>query len=249
MRRFELTDEQWEKIKHLLPGKEGDSGRTAKDNRLFVDAVLWTARTGAQWRDLPSRFGNWNSIYQRFNRWAKAGRWQVIFEQMQDPDLEWLLIDSTIVRAHQHAAGALKKGGDQALGRSRGGLGTKVHIACEGLGLPVRFLLTGGEVHDVTQASALMEGIPAEQVIADKGYDSDAVVARIEEQGGTAIIPSKSNRKKPRPLDRTTYQERNRIERLINRLKQCRRIATRYDKTSRNFLAFLYLAGTMLWLA
>jgi Transposase and inactivated derivatives len=109
MRRFELTDEQWEKIKHLLPGKEGDSGRTAQDNRLFVDAVLWTARTGAQWRDLPARFGNWNSIYQRFNRWAKAGRWQAIFEQMQDPDLEWLLIDSTIVRAHQHAAGALKK--------------------------------------------------------------------------------------------------------------------------------------------
>ena len=111
MRRFELTDEHWEKIKHLLPGKEGDSGRTAKDNRLFIDAVLWTARTGAQWRDLPARFGNWNSIYQRFNRWAKVGRWQGIFEQMQDPDLEWLLIDSTIVRAHQHAAGALKKGG------------------------------------------------------------------------------------------------------------------------------------------
>lgn len=115
--------------------------------------------------------------------------------------------------------------------------------------MPVRFLLTGGEVHDVTQASALIDGISAEQVIADKGYDSDAVVEKIEEQGGTAIIPSKSNRKMPRPHDRATYQERNRIERLINRLKQCRRIATRYDKTSRNFLAFLYLAGTMLWLA
>jgi putative transposase len=110
MRRFELTDEQWDKIKLLLPGKEGDSGRTAKDNRLFIDAVLWIVRTGAQWRDLPARFGNWNSIYQRFNRWAKAGRWQAIFEQIQDPDLEWLLLDSTIIRAHQHAAGALKKG-------------------------------------------------------------------------------------------------------------------------------------------
>ena len=115
--------------------------------------------------------------------------------------------------------------------------------------MPVRFLLTGGEVHDVTQASALIEGIPAEQVIADKGYDSDAVVAMIKEQGGIAIIPSKSNRKHQRPHDRTLYRERNRIERLINRLKQCRRIATRYDKTGRNFLAFLYLAGTMLWLA
>lgn len=135
------------------------------------------------------------------------------------------------------------------MGRSRGGLGTKVHIACEGLGLPVRFLLTSGEVHDVTQASALIEGIQAKEVIADKVYNSEAVVGKIEGQGGTAIIPAKSNRKYPRPHDRTTYQERNRIERLINRLKQCRRIATCYDKTSRNFLPFLYLAGTMLWLA
>jgi transposase len=128
-------------------------------------------------------------------------------------------------------------------------LGTKVHIACEGLGLPVRFLLTGGEVHDVTQASALIKGMQAEQVIADKGYDSQAVVEMIENQGGIAVIPSKSNRQQPRPHDRAIYRERNRIERLINRLKQCRRIATRYDKTGRNFLAFLYLAGTMLWLA
>ena len=115
--------------------------------------------------------------------------------------------------------------------------------------MPVRFLLTGGEVHDVTQAPALIKGLPAEQVIADKSYDSQAVVKLIEGQGGTAIIPSKSNRKNPRAHDRMTYQERNRIERLINRLKQCRRIATRYDKTARNFMAFLYLAGTMLWLA
>ena len=111
MRRFELTDEQWEKIQVLLPGKEEDPGRTAKDNRLFLEAVLWSARTGAPWRDLPTRFGNWNSIFQRFNRWAKSGRWQTIFEHLQDPDLEWLLVDSSVIRAHQHAAGARKKGG------------------------------------------------------------------------------------------------------------------------------------------
>lgn len=115
--------------------------------------------------------------------------------------------------------------------------------------MPVRFLLSGGQVQDVTKAPALLQGIQAQQVIADKGYDSQAVVEIIEKQGGRAVIPSLSHRKHPRPHDRLLYRERNRIERLINRLKQCRRIATRYDKTSRNFLAFLYLAGTMLWLA
>ena len=94
MRRFELTDEQWETIQPLLPGKAADPGRTAKDNRAFLEAVLWTGRTGAPWRDLPSRYGNWNSVFQRFNRWAKAGRWQLLFEQLQESDLEWLLIDS-----------------------------------------------------------------------------------------------------------------------------------------------------------
>lgn len=107
-RRYELTDEQWERIKDLLPGKASDPGRTALDNRLFLNAVLWIARTGAPWADLPERFGKHNSVFQRFNRWSKKGVWQAVFEQLQDPDLEWLMIDATIVRAHQHAAGQKK---------------------------------------------------------------------------------------------------------------------------------------------
>jgi len=110
MRRFELTDEQFARVKDLLPGKKSDPGCTAQDNRLFFDAVLWIARTGAPWRDLPQRFGSWNSVFQRFNRWSKSGVWKVVFEELQDPDLEWLFIDSTVIRAHPHAAGARKKG-------------------------------------------------------------------------------------------------------------------------------------------
>jgi transposase len=110
MRRFELTDEQWERIKNLLPGKEDDPGVTAVDNRRFVDAVLWIVRTGAPWRDLPERFGKWNSVYVRFNRWSDKGIWREVFEALQDPDLEWFMLDATIIRAHQHAAGAKKKG-------------------------------------------------------------------------------------------------------------------------------------------
>lgn len=110
VRRHEISDEQWDKIKHLLPGKAGDPGRTAEDNRTFVNAVLWIAKTGVPWRDLPERFGPWNSVFQRFNRWCKRQVWQRLLQAWQDPDLECLMLDSTVIRAHQHAAGARKKG-------------------------------------------------------------------------------------------------------------------------------------------
>ena len=110
MRRHEITDEHWERIKDFLPGQVGDPGVTASDNRLFVNAVLWIAKTGAPWRDLPERFGNWNSVWRRFDRWCAKGIWHRIFEELKDPDLEWLIFDSTVIRAHQHAAGAVKKG-------------------------------------------------------------------------------------------------------------------------------------------
>jgi transposase len=109
MRRHEMTDDHWERIKDFLPGQPADPGVTAQDNRLFVNAVLWIAKTGAPWRDLPARFGLWNSVWRRFDRWAKKGVWLRVFEALQDPDLEWILLDSTVVRAHQHAAGAPKK--------------------------------------------------------------------------------------------------------------------------------------------
>lgn len=108
MRRYEITDAQYARIEHLLAGKVGDVGRSAANNRDFLNAVLWIARSGAPWRDLPERFGNWNSVYQRFRRWARTGVWQRIFEQVQEPDLDWMMIDSTIVRAHQSAAGQKK---------------------------------------------------------------------------------------------------------------------------------------------
>ena len=107
--RHAIKDEDWDRIKDLLPGKPGDPGVTAKDNRLFVDAVLWIAKTGAPWRDLPERFGNWSTVWQRFDRWARKGVWQRVFQELRDPDLEWLILDSTVIRAHPHAAGAKKK--------------------------------------------------------------------------------------------------------------------------------------------
>lgn len=105
-----LSDDQFERIAPLLPGKATDPGRTAADNRLFVEAVLWICRTGSPWRDLPADFGPWNSVYQRFARWSRAQVWHAVFAELAgDADFEEVFIDSTIVRAHQHAAGAPKK--------------------------------------------------------------------------------------------------------------------------------------------
>src|SRR5271170_7351071 len=110
MRRYALHDDQWERIKDLLPGREGHVGTNAKNNRLFVEAVLWRYRSGAPWRDLPERFGDWNNTHRRFSRWAKTGVWKRIFKHLAaDPDNEYAMIDSTIVRAHQHSAGAPEK--------------------------------------------------------------------------------------------------------------------------------------------
>ena len=111
-RRHRLRDDQWDIIKDALPGKQGDPGRSGEDNRRFIEAVMWIARTGAPWRDLPPEYGKWSGVHKRFVRGSKNGVWQMIFNSLAiDADTEWLMIDSTIVRAHQHAAGA--KGGSK----------------------------------------------------------------------------------------------------------------------------------------
>jgi transposase len=111
MRRYGLRDDQWERIKDLLPGREGHVGGTAADNRLFVEAVLYRYRAGIPWRDLPGRFGAWKTTHRRFSRWSKSGVFERVFRHLAaDPDNEYVMLDSTIVRAHQHSAGARKKG-------------------------------------------------------------------------------------------------------------------------------------------
>jgi len=112
MKRYALRDDQWERIQDLLPGRRETVGVTAKDNRLFVEAVLYRYRTGIPWRDLPEQFEDWKLVYNRYNRWSKTGIWEGVFKQLsRDPDNEYAMIDGTIVRAHQHSAGAKKKSG------------------------------------------------------------------------------------------------------------------------------------------
>jgi len=110
MRRYALRDDQWNRIKDMLPGRAGSVGVTAADNRLFVEAVLYRCRAGIPWRDLPERFGDWKDVHRRFSRWAIRGVWGAVFQDLAaDADNEYAMIDSTIVRAHQHSAGAKKR--------------------------------------------------------------------------------------------------------------------------------------------
>ena len=110
--RFVISDDVWARLGPLLPGKQGDSGATGKDNRLFLEAVLWRVRTGLSWRDLPKEFGNWNSVFRRFRRWAEAGVFEGVFREISgDPDFEYALVDGTIVQAHQKASGSVKRAG------------------------------------------------------------------------------------------------------------------------------------------
>ncbi|MBS7555913.1 IS5 family transposase [Ancylobacter dichloromethanicus] len=249
MKRYELSEAQWQQIAPLLPGKASDPGRTGSDNRLFVNGCLWVLRSGAHWRDLPERYGKWKTLHKRFTRWAKAGVWDEVFASLiKDRDNKYLMLDTTLVRAHQQAATG--KGGprNQALGRSRGGLTTKIHMLADGRGRPLRFILTGGQVGDVLTAPALLDGFKTEAVLADKAYDSNALRQLISDGGAEAVIPSNRTRKMIIPHDAAIYRHRNRIERCFNKLKHFRRFATRYDRRAIHFLAFIHLAAAMIWM-
>lgn len=156
------------------------------------------------------------------------------------------MVDGSIVRVHQHGA-AKKQQNDEAMGLSRGGLSTKIHVAVDALGNPVRLLLTAGQTSEYTQAEALVAGFALGYILADKGYDSDRFVAAITASQGIPVIHSKKNRKTP-ALDKTHYKERNLVERLFQKLKHFRRVATRYERLARNYLAMFCLVSTVIWL-
>jgi transposase len=249
VKRYELSEAQWRRIEDLLPGKPGDPGRTAEDNRLFVNGVLWVLRSGAHWHDLPERYGKWKSVHTRFARWAKSGVWERVFNVLtKDRKNEYLMLDTTLVRAHQQAATGKRGDQNQALGRSRGGLTSKIHMLADALGRPLRLILTGGQVHDIVTAPALLEGIDGGAVIADKAYDSNHLRQLIANAGMLAVIPSIPSRKVPIPHDANLYKHRNRIERCFNKLKHFRRFATRFDRRAAHFLAFIQLACAMIWM-
>ncbi len=210
MRRYGPHDDQWDRICVLLPGQQGQVGVTAADNRLFVEAVLYRYRAGVPWRNLPERFGAWKAVHTRFGRWSRSGVWERVFLHLAaDADNEYAMIDSTVVHAHQHSAGAQKKAGGQAIGRSRGGLSTKIHTKVDALGNPVGFFLTGSQAHDLAGADHLLSGMKADMLIADKAFDADKrVLEPLAATGKGAVIPPKANGRVARTYDRDLYKAR-----------------------------------------
>ena len=248
MPRTMLSDKDWEKLKQVLK----DSGRVYNkyEHRNTLEGILYRMRTGIQWRDLPPEFGLWNTVFRRFNLWSKKGILQKLFEQLAaEHDAEWLFIDGSIVKAHQDSTGAVGDS-DEAIGKSRGGNSTKIHVAVDSGGLPIYFELSGGQVHDISHAQSLIEHSPKTTcVTADKGYDSDVFREFIEQNGGVANIPRKTSRKKGNAhMDWCLYKYRHLVENVFIKIKKYRAVATRYDKLERNYNSIVSLAFVMIWL-
>ena len=252
MSTVKIQDEPWSKILQFLRACPGVYVGQEANCRRFIEGILWITRSGAQWRLLPSEYGKWNSVYKRFARWCDKGIWERMHQHfVDDPDMEYLILDSTVIRAHPCAAGASKKSGGQeaqALGRSRGGFSTKIHINVDALGNPLRFILSAGQRHDITQAEALIEGYTGEHVIGDKAYDDAEFRQTIQASGAQAVIPPRSNRKDPYDYDTHLYKERHLVECFINKIKHYRRIFSRFEKLAKRYLGFLSFVGALIWL-
>ena len=247
--RYCLTKAQEEIIEPLLPAPKS-TGRPALNPLTVFNAILWILSSGAAWRDLPAQFGNWNSIYHKFRKWCADDVFEKILQELVVNTEKYLLveIDSTFCKVHQHAAGALKKHGNQAIGVSRGGKTTKIHaLVTENFQL-IGLLLTGGQIHDSQCATSLLSKVKLEgkTVLGDKAFCSARIRELIQEQGGIVCIPDKATSRALHDFDRELYKARNIVERFFLRIKTHRRIATRYDKLAVCFLNFIFLAALLI---
>jgi len=248
MKKQYINETSWNKIFNFLKQQKNIYIKAEKACKRFVEAVFWMVRTGAQWRELPESYGKWNSIFSRFNDWSKKQIWNLLHGFcINDPDLEYVMIDATVVRAHACAAG-YKKQNSEGLGRTSGGFTSKIHASVDALGNPLRFIITVGQQHDITQANTLLTGIVNAHVIADKAYDSNDLRLTLTKQDCIPVIPSRSNSKDPHLYDKYIYKERNTIECFFSKIKHFRRIFSRFDKSLRNFASFLSFVGAIIWL-
>ena len=251
MDRYVLTDAQWARMEPHCRGKKSDPGRSGADNRRFVEAVLWIARTGSPWRDLPALFGHWTTVFKRYRDWVKADIFKRLFDATSDePDMEYAMVDATIVKVHRQGAPSrarCKRGtASQAIGRSKGGMTTKILALTDALGNLVRFVLLPGQRFDTAGVAPLIEGIEFGAFIADKAFDSNDIIANLNERGAKVVISQHPRRAIPLQIDTEMYKWRHLIENFFCKLKEFKRIALRADKTDQSFEAMIYLASAVI---
>jgi len=213
----------------------------------MVEAMIYVLRVGCPWRDLPGHYGPWSSVYTRWRRWCRSGMWQRMLELFEALECGQLRhVDATHIKVHQDGS----SGGHQetqAIGATKGGLNTKVTVLVDGQGRALQMAVAPGQRADVQAVQAIE--LPAKkQVVADKGYDSDAFRQAIVARGSTPCIPPRQNRKHPARWHRGWYRKRHRVENFFQRIKRLRRVATRYEKLALHFLGFIQLAAVLDWL-
>ncbi|MFD6133518.1 IS5 family transposase [Streptomyces diastaticus] len=280
--RLVITDAMWDRIEPLMPA-DPVRGRRWADHRRTLEAIAWKYRTCSPWRDLPEELGSFQTAHKRLIRWAVDGTWERILAAIlavadAGGDVGWTVsVDSTVCRAHQHSAGARKKGlpdrpepEDHALGRSRGGLSTKVHLASDSRARPLSMHVTAGQAGDAPAFEAVMAGIRIPRsglgrprtrpavVLADRAYSSRAIRGHLRRRGIRAVIPQPADQighrlrrgragGRPPGFNVEAYKERNTVERCIARLKQWRGLAMRTDKLAIAYQAALHLAAILIW--
>jgi transposase len=245
--RYKLADDEWIAIKPMPPNKPRGVPRV--NDRRVLNGIFCILRSGAPWRDLPEIFGPYTTCYNRSVRWRRAGvRGRIIDALAVAHDAAVQMIDTSIVRVHQHGA-CITRNQRQSIRRSRGGLTSKIHAVVDSNSLPVRLALSPGEAHDVRLAGKLLSRLkPGSMVLGDRGHDADSIRELAMKERAWANIPPRSNRSDPICFSPYLYRARNQVERFFNRIKQCRRVATRYDRLAANYLAFVQLASIRLWL-
>jgi transposase len=253
-----LVDAQWAALEPLVEACRPHAKVPPSNLRRTIEAIIWRHHNGAKWRAIPSDLGPWWRAAQTFIRWARLGVWERLLTLAQERGVQlgMTFLDGTSIRAHQKAAGAARKGGSQAerdqreaLGRSRGGYGTKACVIADGLGRAVAFILAPGQAHELPHAVPLLACLPGvpKWVVADRGLSSHAFREHIWTLGARPAIPSRRNEDEVACPD-WIYANRNHVERLWARLKEWRAIATRYEKTAQSFMGVLCLAATLDWL-
>jgi transposase len=227
----------------MLPNKP--RGVPRANDRRVLNGIFWVLRSGAPWRDLPDDFGPCTTCYNRFVRWRRAGVWAKIinaFAGAHDAAVHMIYCPCASAWGLHHPEQKA------VMGRSRGGLTSKIHALIDANGLPVRLALTAGEAHDNRLAGKLLSRLKSgTMLLADRGYDADWIRCLVRQHGAWANIPPKRNRTEALCFQSVSYRARDLVERFFNKIKHCRRVATRHDKLAANYLAFVQLASIRLW--